>query len=394
MAFLPQTRFSKGIDGHFSELQFCVGVELPLNFLSVQKPKFPRETAQVAFYRTLRQRVNDYMKSEGASRYANSNMVIKTILMFALYLVPLGLLLSGAFVAGWQVFLLYVVMGLGMAGIGLNVMHDANHGAFSRSKWLNNALGASMNLIGSSAFVWKLQHNVLHHSYTNVDGADEDISIPFLFRFSPNQPRYWFHRFQHWYAWFFYGLMTLYRTFFSDYNKLVAYRKQGLIPDKKAYRREWIKLVAWKSGYYLATLILPLVLLPTATWVVLLSFFVMHFMTGITLAFVFQTAHVMPTSEFPLPDDEGKMEQSWAIHELVTTTNFAPRSRVLSWLIGGLNFQIEHHLFANICHVHYPKLSPIVARTAQEFGLPYYTQPTFAHAIVAHLRMLKQLGRG
>ncbi len=348
----------------------------------------------MSFYRTLRRRINEYMQSEGASRYANSNMVVKTVLMFLLYLVPLGMLLSGAFTAGWQVFLLYVVMGLGMAGIGLNVMHDANHGAFSRSKWLNNALGASMNLIGSSAFVWKLQHNVLHHTYTNVEGADEDISIPVLFRFSPHQPRYWFHRFQHWYAWFFYGLMTLYRTFFSDYSKLVAYRKQGLIPDARVYRREWIKLVAWKAGYYLATLVLPLVLLPTPAWVVLLSFFVMHFMTGLALSFIFQAAHVMPGCAFPLPDEQGRMDQSWAVHELATTTNFAPRSRIFSWLIGGLNFQIEHHLFSNICHVHYRKLSPIVAATAREFGLPYYTQPTFAHAIVAHLRMLRQLGRG
>lgn len=348
----------------------------------------------MAFYRTLRRRVNDYFKTEGASRYANSNMVFKTIFMFTLYLVPLSLLLSGAFVAPWQVFLLYAVMGLGMAGIGLNVMHDANHGAFSRSKWLNNALGASMNLIGSNAFVWKLQHNVLHHTYTNVEGADEDISIPYLFRFSPHQPRYWFHRFQHLYAWFFYGLMTLYRTFFSDYSKLVAYRKQGLIPDGRVYRREWVKLVVWKTLYYVLTLALPLILLPVSAWVVLLSFFVMHFIVGLTLSFIFQTAHVMPTSEFPLPDEEGKMPDAWAVHELLTTTNFAPRSRVFSWLIGGLNFQIEHHLFANICHVHYRKLAPLVAATAREFNLPYYTQPTFAHAVVAHLRMLRRLGRG
>jgi len=359
----------------------------------VQKLKFPRTPDQMAFYKTLRQRVNEYFQSEGATRYANTNMVFKTVLMFLLYLVPLSLLLLAPITSAWQVFVLYLIMGLGMAGIGLNVMHDANHGAFSRSKWLNNALGASMNLIGSSAFVWKLQHNVLHHTYTNVEGVDEDIEVPFLFRFSPNQPRYWFHRFQHIYAWFFYGLMTLLRTFLSDYTRLVGYHKQGLIPDKRLYRKEWIKLVVWKSIYYLATLILPLVLLPVSAWVVLLSFFIMHFITGLTLSLIFQTAHVMPTSEFPLPDEEGKMQHAWAVHELITTTNFAPRSRVFSWLIGGLNFQIEHHLFANICHVHYKKLSCVVQETAREFGLPYYCQPTFVHAVVAHMRMLRQLGR-
>jgi linoleoyl-CoA desaturase len=87
------------------------------------------------------------------------------------------------------------------------------------------------------------------------------------------------------------------------------------------------------------------------------------------------------------------MEDSWAVHQLLNTTNFSPGSKVTAWFIGGLNYQIEHHLFPQICHIHYPKISAIVAETAREYNLPYNVQKTFIHAIWEHGRMLKVLGK-
>lgn len=320
-------------------------------------------------------------------------MVIKTVVMFALYLVPLGLMLSGVFTAWWVIVPLWIVMGTGMAGVGLSVMHDANHGVYSSSKRLNKWLGYSMNLIGSNAMIWKIQHNVLHHSYTNIDGADDDINVSGILRLSPNQKRRGIHRFQYIYAWFAYGLMTLLRTFVSDFTKLFKYRKMGLIKPGRPFGVAFVKLSLWKLFYVGYILVLPMVLMPVSPWLIVLCFLLMNFVTGFILAVIFQTAHIMPNTVFPVPDEQGTMENSWAVHELITTTNFAPSSRVFSWLIGGLNYQVEHHLFADICHVHYRKISKIVAETAKEFGLPYNTQRTFLSAIWQHGQMLKTLSR-
>ena len=151
-------------------------------------------------------------------------------------------------------------------------------------------------------------------------------------------------------------------------------------------------LIASKLFYISYIFVLPAVLLPLTGLQIFLGFVIMHYIGGFILAIIFQPAHVIDGTEYPMPDAEGKMENSWAVHQLLTTTNFANNNRVLNWYVGGLNFQVEHHLFPNICHVHYRKISPIVQRTAAEFGLPYKSEPTFIGAIIGHARLLKQLG--
>jgi linoleoyl-CoA desaturase len=119
----------------------------------------------------------------------------------------------------------------------------------------------------------------------------------------------------------------------------------------------------------------------------------MHYITGFILAVIFQPAHVIEGTEYPVPDDKGNMENNWAIHQLHTTTNFGHREKMFSWYVGGLNYQVEHHLFPNICHVHYRKIACIVKKTAEEFGLPYKSKDTFLQALIAHGRILKSLGQ-
>ncbi|MFZ6010836.1 MAG: fatty acid desaturase family protein [Bacteroidota bacterium] len=350
-------------------------------------------SARADFFSTLNQRVNEYFKSKNISRYANGEMKIKTIFMYTLYFAPYILMLTGVVSNLWGMFALCLVMGVGIAGIGLSVMHDANHGGYSNKSWVNNLLGYSLNLVGGNAFNWKVQHNVLHHTYTNVHDVDEDISPRGILRMCPHGEWKSFHRFQHLYAWFFYGLMTLVWVLVKDFMRIIKYQKDGLVKKQRAdIRTEWTILILTKMAYVGYIFILPAVLLPLAWWQIVIGFVVMHYVAGFILAIIFQPAHVIDGTEYPLPDQEGKMENSWAVHQLLTTTNFANKNQLLSWYVGGLNFQVEHHLFPNICHVHYRKISNIVRQTAEEFGLPYKSEPTFIGALVSHARLLKQLG--
>jgi linoleoyl-CoA desaturase len=286
-------------------------------------------------------------------------------------------------------------MGFGMAGIGLAIMHDANHGSYSKNAKVNKIMGYLINFVGGSATNWKIQHNVLHHSYTNIEGHDEDItSIPIL-RFSPSQKLRKIHRYQYIYAWFFYSLMTFFWFIYKDIPQLLRFKRDGRLDSKQKKRFGWllVELIASKVLYALYIIVIPIVVLDIPWWATVLAFFTMEFICGLLLTTIFQLAHIMPNTKFPLPDTQGNVKESWAIHQLMTTTNFAPRSRILSWYVGGLNYQIEHHLFPNICHIHYKKISPIIKKTAQEFGIPYHSEPNFFKAIASHIKMLKMLGR-
>jgi linoleoyl-CoA desaturase len=354
--------------------------------------RFPKDKNK-DFITTLRKRVKEYFKQNNLSPYANKNMVFKSIFMFIFYLTPYILMISGLVTNPWLIYLLWIWMGIAMSGIGLAVMHDANHGAYSKNKWVNRFLGLSLNFIGGNATVWKIQHNVLHHTYTNIDGMDEDITTISALRFTPHKKRNRIHRFQHIYAWFFYGIMTLYWISTKEFSQLIRYRKMGLTKREGGFFKLMIELSFWKLFYYGYALILPLVLVPVAWWWILIGFLSMHFVCGVILGSVFQSAHVMPDVEFPLANKEGNMENHWAVHQLMTTTNFAPKSRFFSWFIGGLNYQIEHHLFPNICHVHYKNISAIVKETAEEFALSYYCKKNFLVAVRNHIQMLRYLGK-
>ncbi len=351
------------------------------------------------FYKTVRNRVNEYMTTKNISRFGNVNMVLKTIFMFTVYFLPYALMLAGVIESAWATMLSYALMGFGMAGIGLCVMHDANHGSYSKNKSINKLLGHVISLIGGHAINWKIQHNVLHHSYTNVEGMDEDIDIGGIMRFSPNQERKGIHRIQHIYAWFLYGLMTLMWCTTKDFSGVLKYHREGLLKGQKTTLGKELTAISFlKLVYFAYILVLPMIFITGPWWYALIGFVIMHWIAGFSLSAIFQPAHVMESSDFLNPGKDALKEKKkiisdWAIHQLKTTTNFATKSRIFTWLVGGLNYQIEHHLFPNICHVHYWKISKIVKETAQEFNLPYHVQPTFLKALIEHGRMLKMLGR-
>jgi len=320
-------------------------------------------------------------------------MVTKTIFMIALFFVPLLILSSGIVSSTPMLFALYILSGFGMAGVGMGVMHDAIHGSYSKNKKINKFLGYSFNLIGGNATVWKIQHNVLHHTYTNIEEADDDLNAPFFLRFSPHAKHYWVHQFQHIYIWFFYCISTISWITTKDFVRLKRYRDMGFLDKKNEYNKALAGMSAWKIAYYIYALILPMIMLPFSWGIILLAFLCMHFVTGFLVSIVFQIAHIMPNTNFPLPNNNGEMDDSWYGHQLATTTNFSPKSKLLYWLIGGLNYQVEHHVLPDVCHVHYKGLSKIVADTAKEFGMTYHVKSSLFSAIGDHTRMLKSLGK-
>ncbi len=344
------------------------------------------------FTATLKKNVNNYFKEKGISPKGNFRMVIKSIAMITIYLAPFVLMLTLP-LSGWVIFPLSVIMGIGMAGIGMGVMHDAMHGSFSKRGWLNKLFGTTMYSIGGNMFNWKIQHNFLHHTYTNIEGFDEDIEPKGLLRLSRSTPLKKIHRFQHIYAFFLYCLMTISRMF-KEFSQLAKYNKAGITAQQKSTpKKEMRRLILSKATYLGIILGLPLLFSPFSWWLIILGFLVMHFIAGIFMSTVFQMAHVVEEAKQPLPDEHGVINNEWTIHELETTANFSRKSRLFGWMIGGLNYQIEHHLFPNICHVHYKNISPIVERTAKEFGLRYNQNRTFLNAIGSHVRLLKTLGR-
>jgi linoleoyl-CoA desaturase len=354
--------------------------------------------AKDSFHDSVITRVNQYFKDKGISPYADSRMWVKTIAMLLLYFVPYALMITGTGDNNlWLFYGFWVLMSFGMIGIGTSVMHDAHHGTYSANKKVNKLMGFILEIIGGYSITWKIQHNQLHHTYTNITGLDEDIDSIKLLRFSPRQPFHWYHRYQYIYVWFFYMLMTLFWMTFKDFLQVISYKKHNLLARHRvSYGQALFQVAAYKLLYYAYVLILPMIILDMPWYQVLFGFLLMHFISGLILSCIFQPAHIVEASDFALPvEKEGKrqMEESWAIHEVENTTNFAPNNRFLTWFIGGLNFQVEHHLFTGICHVHYPELAPIVESTAREFGVAYHIEPTYRDALKGHVRMLKKLGR-
>jgi len=344
------------------------------------------------FTATLRKNVNEYFITQGISTKGNLNMGLKSLTMLGLYLAPFILMLTLP-LGDWSIFPFSVLMGLGMAGIGMGVMHDAAHGSFSKKTRLNKLLGTTMYLIGGNTFAWKVQHNILHHTYTNIQGYDEDIEPKGSLRLSRQTPLKKIHRFQHFYAFFLYCFMTLLRVF-NEFFRIVKYNREGITRQQGSTpRKEMARLILTKLAYFTVIIGLPLILTPFSFWMILLGFLIMHAVASLYMTVVFQLAHIVEITAQPKPDAHDMIHNEWMIHELETTANFARRSRFFTWMIGGLNYQIEHHLFPHICHIHYKNIAPIVERTANEFGLRYNENTTFLTALGSHFKTLKALGR-
>jgi len=334
--------------------------------------------------------VQQYFEENNQSQTGNFSLYFKAGPFFSLY-IALYVHLVFFTPAAWIAVLECVMLGGITAAIGFNIMHDGGHGSFSNSKVMNKIAAASANFAGVSYILWSMKHNIIHHTYTNIDGVDDDIEIKPYLRMCASQKRHKIHRFQHYYVWFLYSLLHIFWVLLFDYQKYFS-GKIGTIPIKKMSPGEHIAFWTAKIGYALFFVVIPIYVVGFTAW--LIGFLTASLVTGFIISVVFQLAHTVEETEFPMPDgDSNRIENEWAIHQVQTTANFATRNKLISWLVGGLNFQIEHHLFPKISHVHYPAISKIIKQTCQDFNIKYIEFPRMRSAIASHTSLLRRMGR-
>jgi linoleoyl-CoA desaturase len=357
----------------------------------MNKPLKFKNTDRSAFLPTLKERVDHFFRERNASRHANPFMIFKTVFFLSLAAALYIVIVTSVIPLFFQL-IAAILLGMTMAFIGFNVCHDALHGAYSSNKKVNKALGFVFNVIGANTYIWNLTHNIVHHSYTNIVDHDEDIEIaPGLIRVNETEKVNKLHRYQHIYAFFLYSLTTLSWFFRKDYLKFFK-KNIGDSHVNNHPRAEYFKLFLYKGIYYFLFIVLPLLMMDLTWWQFLIGFVAMNLAEGLVLGLVFQLAHVVEDTEIRHADNNS-LEDAWAVHQLKVTANFAPTNRLANFLCGGLNLQVEHHLFPKICHVHYRRLSAIVRQTAKEFNLPYHVNRSFFSALRSHYLFLKRLGK-
>jgi|688.fasta_scaffold287128_2 linoleoyl-CoA desaturase len=341
------------------------------------------------FKNLLDERIENYFSSNHIAQRGNWQLYSKTIILFVSLFSVYGVILSIQ-PPTWISLVLCALLGFIQATIGFNVMHDAAHGSYSDNNKVNNFIAfVGGDLMGGSTFLWKIKHNILHHTYTNIDGLDDDIAKYPMFRLSPQQKPLWFHKFQHIYSIPLYFFTTFNWILFDDYFKLVT-KKINNTEIRTFKPNDHIEFWLGKLLNLALFFIIPIFIF--GFWQALLGFFIMHAALGITLALVFQMAHAVEEAEFPMPNDQNKIENEWALHQVNTTVNFAMNNKVISWLVGGLNYQVEHHLYPKISHIHYPEISKIVEQTCKDLNIQYHAFPTFWQALVSHFTYLRQMG--
>ncbi|HEY0678798.1 MAG TPA: acyl-CoA desaturase [Chitinophagaceae bacterium] len=342
------------------------------------------------FFNHLKSEVDNYFKQEKINKTGNWKLYFKTATLIPAALAIYILLLTVPVSLVWGL-LLTGVLGFILSSIGFNVMHDACHGSYSSKKWVNNTLGLTLNALGGNAFIWKFKHNVIHHTYTNVDGIDDDIAKSPLMRQCQSQKWVPAHRFQHIYVVLVYAISSLAWVLMMDFNKYFKQRVVSTPLQRMSFNEHFIFWLS-KVLYVLFYIAIPVWAVGWQAWAIGFTF--MHLVMGFTLAIVFQLAHVVEHTEFEAAGVDPKViENEWAVHQIRTTANFAPRNKIISWFVGGLNYQIEHHLFPRISHIHYPAISQIVRNSCEKFGLPYNEYPTMSAAVASHFRMMRQLGK-
>ena len=351
-------------------------------------PKFAN-TSQ-SFHSELKKRIGDYFKQSGKSSTGNFSLYFKAIILVISFVFVYIHLVFYTPVT-WLAITECIVLGGLTAAIGFNVMHDGLHGSFSRYKWVNELAGLSLNFLGANNFMWRSKHNIIHHTYTNIQGIDDDIEAKPLLRLCETQKYYKIHRFQHWYFWVAYSLLYIWWVFFTDYKKYFL-RRIGPTSLNKMKISDHISFWGFKFLHAFIFMVVPIYILGFSTWLV--GFLIYGMFAGVVLSIVFQLAHTVEDTHFPQANvTSGKMEDEWAVHQLKTTANFATRNRLISWWVGGLNFQVEHHLFPRISHVHYPAISKIIKKACEDFGMPYIEYPKMRLALASHILHLKNLSR-
>jgi len=351
-------------------------------------PKFSSST--LSLHSTLKRNINTYLEQNKISAQGNYNLYIKAAFLLFSYVfiyIHLVFFTPGA----WFAIAECILLGLLTATIGFNIMHDGAHGSFSKHQWVNKLAASSLDFLGASSFMWNMKHNVIHHAYTNIDGIDDDINATPFLRLCNTQKRYKFHRYQYIYFWLLYCFLYLFWVFFTDYRKYFS-QKIGTVPLPKLKLKDHIFFWFFKLLYVFLYILLPTFLCGFIPW--LTGFLIYSSVGGFLLSIVFQLAHTVEDTTFAVATQpSNKIEDEWAVHQLKSTANFSTKNKFITWFVGGLNFQIEHHLFPKISHIHYPVISDIVRQTCRKTGVPYIEHTGIFLAIASHIQHLKKMGQ-
>lgn len=355
-------------------------------------PKVAFSNNNPTFSIALQKRIDGYFKENKLKFSGNKKLYRKTIIIFISAVLAYTTLVFTDLPI-WASIPLCIFLGLNFAAIGFNVMHDGAHGSYSPKKWINETMAYSLNLLGGSSYLWKIKHNVNHHSFTNINGMDDDIDIQPWIRITPEQQYRWFHKYQHLYWAFLYCLTYLSWVFYLDFQKYFS-GKIADSPFRKMNTKEHFIFWLSKAGYVTIFILIPVLQLGLLKVVV--GYTIVSLVCGFTLSIIFQMAHVVEDSSFPEfkkdEKDAKQIESDWIVHQLNSTSNFATGNKYLSWFAGGLNFQVEHHLFPRISHVHYPKINKIVKDVCSDFNIRYIEFPSFLSALKSHVKYLKLVG--
>jgi linoleoyl-CoA desaturase len=342
-----------------------------------------------AFQLELRRRVDEYFRTTGRRQRDCWQMYLKTAIIMGSLAISYLLLVFAAH-AWWQSVPLAVLIGFAAAGIGFNIQHDGGHHAYSDRRWINKLMAMTLDFIGGSSYLWHWKHGVIHHTYVNVTGHDSDLNLGIFGRVTPHQRRLAFHRWQHLYLWPLYGFLAIRWQLIDDFRRLIAGRI-GSHRIRRPTGGDLIVLAAGKAIFFTWAFGIPLLF--HSVNAVLVHYGIAALVLGTTLAVVFQVAHCVEEAAFPAASaGTRRIERAWAIHQVETAVDFARPSRIAAWLLGGLNFQIEHHLFPRLSHVNYPAISKLVEQTCRDFGVAYTEHRSFRDGVTAHFRWLRRMG--
>jgi linoleoyl-CoA desaturase len=343
------------------------------------------------FYNDLKSSVEVYFINNNIQKTGDWRLYLKAAILIP-SAIFIYIFLLGSQYPGWLGVSLSALLGFIFASIGFNVMHDACHGSYSSKKWVNNVLGLTLNALGGNAFIWKFKHNIVHHTYTNVDGIDDDIAKSPVIRQCSTQKWVPAHRYQYIYVVLVYAISSVAWVLMMDFTKYFS-QKIFNTPLQKMSTQEHVIFWFSKVMYMLFYIAVPVYFVGWGPWAI--GFAAMHVTMGLVLALVFQLAHVVEHTEFEVVGAMAskQIDNEWAIHQVKTTANFAPKDKIISWFVGGLNYQVEHHLFPRVSHIHYPAISKIVHDTCKRHNLPYNEYSTMTAAVASHFRMMKQLGK-
>jgi linoleoyl-CoA desaturase len=352
--------------------------------------KYTFDNTHKSFFKSLKENVDTYFQSNNIHPAGNRRLYLKSIIQV---LMSAALYVTLVFFTPLPIVsvLLCVILGFNLAVIGFNVMHEGGHHAFSKYNWVNSTSSYFLNVLGGISYYWKIKHNVNHHTYTNVEGMDSDIDVKPFMRLHEGQPWKPYHRFQYLYWMPLYGISYLAWVFYEDFVKYFRNRVSANSETKKLPLREQFIFWFTKIMYVGVYIVVPIIAVGFLPW--LIGFLIITVICGLTTSIVFQLAHVVQGTQFHIPADQASDEkQEWAVHQVVSTANFGTSSKTLHWLLGGLNFQIEHHLFPRVSHIHYPVISRYVKQACTEGGVNYQEYKSMFSAFISHLVYLRKLG--